>query len=113
MMALRLREQVNKNIDLLNKENTFTICTAHQPNLLTGYLYFIYKIVHAIKLADELNEQHADKRFVPVYFMGSEDNDLDELGRFRYNSEQYVWDADGQTGAVGRMEYDVIKTYHR
>jgi uncharacterized protein YllA (UPF0747 family) len=47
-------KQTEKNIQLLLKENTFTVCTAHQPNLLTGYLYFIYKILHAIKLAEEL-----------------------------------------------------------
>ena len=35
---------VNRNIELLLQENTFTITTAHQPNLFTGPLYFIYKI---------------------------------------------------------------------
>ncbi len=102
-------EQLENNIAALGNDNTFTICTAHQPNLLTGYLYFIYKIVHAIKLTDELNQKHADKHFVPVYFMGSEDNDLDELGKFRYADEQYVWDANGQTGAVGRMDTKSLK----
>jgi bacillithiol synthase len=103
------QELVNHNIQQLLQENTFTICTAHQPNLLTGYLYFIYKIIHAIKLAEELNLQYPDQYFVPVYYMGSEDNDLDELGTFRYNNEKYVWDADGQTGAVGRMDTKSLK----
>lgn len=102
-------EAVNNNIQRLLQENTFTICTAHQPNLLTGYLYFIYKIIHAIKLAEELNVQYPEQHFVPVYYMGSEDNDLDELGTFRYNNEKYVWDAAGQTGAVGRMDTKSLK----
>ncbi|RYD78295.1 MAG: bacillithiol biosynthesis BshC, partial [Sphingobacteriales bacterium] len=38
-------EKVTLNIEKLADTNTFTICTAHQPNLFTGYLYFIYKIV--------------------------------------------------------------------
>ncbi len=97
------------NIQRLLQENTFTICTAHQPNLLTGYLYFIYKILHAIKLADELNETHPDKHFVPVYYMGSEDNDLDELGTFRFRGNKYVWDGGGQSGAVGRMDTASLK----
>ena len=42
---------VKTNIELLNEENTFSICTAHQPNLFTGPLYFMYKILHTIKLA--------------------------------------------------------------
>lgn len=107
--ATETHDAVRKNIALLAHENTFTICTAHQPNLLTGYLYFIYKIVHAIKLAEELNNQYPENNFVPVYYMGSEDNDLDELGTFKYNNKKFVWDADGQTGAVGRMDTGSLK----
>ena len=106
---LSKHDKVIANLEKLGEDNTFTICTAHQPNLLTGYLYFIYKIIHAIKLADELNVQYPDKHFVPVYYMGSEDNDLDELGTFRYNNQKYVWDADGQKGAVGRMKTHSLK----
>src|SRR4030095_4523777 len=43
---------VRKNIDALLLENTFTITTAHQPNIFTGPLYFIYKVLHAIRLAE-------------------------------------------------------------
>jgi bacillithiol biosynthesis cysteine-adding enzyme BshC len=106
---LPAHEAVRENIRLLGNENTFTICTAHQPNLLTGYLYFVYKIVHAIKLAEELKQQYPDKNFVPVYYIGSEDNDLEELGVFRYEGKKFVWDADGQTGAVGRMDTKSLK----
>ncbi len=102
-------DKVETNIALLANENTYTICTAHQPNLLTGYLYFIYKILHAIKLAEELTTAHPGKNFVPVYYMGSEDNDIEELGTFRYEGEKYVWNGDGQTGAVGRMKTEGLK----
>lgn len=102
-------DAVKKNIQRLKEEDTFTICTAHQPNLLTGYLYFIYKIIHAIKLSHDLSEKFPDKHFVPVYYIGSEDNDLDELGTFRYGGEKYVWNAAGQTGAVGRMNTESLK----
>lgn len=102
--SLNKTKQVEQNLAALADEHTYTICTAHQPNLLTGYLYFIYKIAHAISLAQLLNTKHTDKQFVPVYYIGSEDNDLDELGVFKYNNKKYKWDADGQTGAVGRMD---------
>ena len=62
--------QVTDNITALASNNTFTVCTAHQPNLLTGYLYFVYKIIHAIRLAEELSKLHPDKNFVPIYYMG-------------------------------------------
>lgn len=107
--ALPASAPVQNNIASLRREHTYTICTAHQPNLMTGYLYFIYKIVHAIKLAEELNKLHPDKHFVPVYYMGSEDNDLDELGTFRYEDKKFVWNADGQSGAVGRMTTASLK----
>ena len=41
-------DTVRANIQLLGKENTFTIITAHQPNLFTGPLYFFYKIIHSV-----------------------------------------------------------------
>lgn len=107
--AIDLPEAVRKNIELLRNKTTLTVCTAHQPNLLTGYLYFIYKIVHAIRLAAELKSLHPENDFVPVYYMGSEDNDLDELGVFNYQNKQWRWDADGQTGAVGRMSTSSLK----
>lgn len=104
-----VHERVKVNLDLLKKQNTFTICTAHQPNLMTGYLYFIYKIIHAIKLAEELTTLFPGHHFVPVYYMGSEDNDLEELGVFRYNNRKFVWDGGGQKGAVGRMSTKTLK----
>src|SRR5688572_6591523 len=64
-------EKVSANIEKLIHPNTFSICTAHQPNLFTGPLYFIYKILHAIKLADHCKEIFPEFDFVPVYYMGS------------------------------------------
>lgn len=93
------------NLQKLLLENTFTICTAHQPNIFTGHLYFIYKIVHAIKLADHLNKLVPENNFVPVYYMGSEDADLDELGYINLNGKKLEWKTT-QTGAVGRMKVD-------
>ncbi len=107
--GIPLTGAAEKNLELLSSESTFTVCTAHQPNLLTGYLYFIYKIVHAIVLAEELNKQFPGKHFVPVYYLGSEDNDLQELGTFRYNNERFTWDGGGQSGAVGRMSTESLQ----
>lgn len=95
--------KVMDNIRHLADSNTFTICTAHQPNLFTGHLYFIYKIIHAIRLADFLSEQFKGNHFVPVFYMGSEDADLDELGHIHLDGQKIVWDTK-QKGAVGRMQ---------
>ena len=96
---------VNDNLNLLLKENTFTVTTAHQPNIFTGPLYFIYKIVHAIQLAAELNKQFPQHNFVPVYYMGSEDADLQEVGSYNLAGEAYQWNTK-QKGAIGRMKVD-------
>ena len=103
--SVETSEEVKENIKALLDENTFTVCTAHQPNIFTGHLYFIYKIVHTIRLANTLNRELTDNRFVPVFYMGSEDADLEELGEVSINGEKYKWET-GQTGAVGRMIVD-------
>ena len=96
---------VNDNLNLLLKENTFTVTTAHQPNIFTGPLYFIYKIIHAIQLAAELKKQFPKNNFVPVYYMGSEDADLQEVGAYNLAREAYQWNTK-QKGAIGRMKVD-------
>lgn len=98
-------QKIKDNIEKLLQENTFTITTAHQPNIFTGHLYFIYKILHTVKLAETLSAQITENNFVPVYYMGSEDADLDELGHVYVNGQKYEWQTK-QTGAVGRMKVD-------
>ncbi|HTQ64867.1 MAG TPA: bacillithiol biosynthesis cysteine-adding enzyme BshC [Puia sp.] len=99
---------VSNNLRCLLEDNCFTITTAHQPAIFTGPIYFIYKILHAIKLADYLNKELSDYRFVPVFFMGSEDADLEELGQIYLNHQKLVWDTN-QKGAVGRMNPDGLE----
>ncbi|MEO5648236.1 MAG: bacillithiol biosynthesis BshC, partial [Chitinophagaceae bacterium] len=98
-------DKIRKQLHALLDENTFTICTAHQPNIFTGHLYFIYKILHVIQLADHLNKSSPGNYFVPVFYMGNEDADLAELGHIYLDGQKYTWDTK-QTGAVGRMVVD-------
>ncbi len=103
--GMALGEKLGSNIAQLSNENTFTITTAHQPNIFTGHLYFVYKILHAVKLAARLKEELPGSNFVPVFYMGSEDADLDELGHIYLFGEKYEWKTK-QRGAVGRMKVD-------
>lgn len=96
---------VYENVELLLKESTFTVTTAHQPNLFTGPLYFLYKILHAIKLSEELKKEMPENNFVPVYYMGSEDADVDELAHFWLNGTKHEWQTE-QSGAFGRFIVD-------
>lgn len=93
------------NIEALASPKTFTITTAHQNNLFTGPLYFIYKILHVIRLAEHCSTQLPEYRFVPVFYIGSEDADIEELNHIHIDDKKLSWETK-QTGAVGRMIID-------
>ena len=103
--GIETSEKVKQNIEALLSPEAFTITTAHQNNLFTGPLYFIYKIVHAIRLADQLRETLPQYNFIPFFYIGSEDADLEELNHVYLGGEKLVWETK-QTGAVGRMKID-------
>ncbi|MCR6718821.1 MAG: bacillithiol biosynthesis cysteine-adding enzyme BshC [Chitinophagaceae bacterium] len=56
-------------------------------------------------MANDAEKRHPGFKFVPVYYMGNEDADLDELGHFFINGEKFNWETK-QTGAVGHMKID-------
>jgi bacillithiol biosynthesis cysteine-adding enzyme BshC len=101
----KITTRQQSNIKLLGSANTFTITTAHQPNIFTGHLYFVYKILHAVRLAEFLKQEIKGCDFVPVFYMGSEDADLEELGHVYINGIKHEWKTN-QAGAVGRMKVD-------
>lgn len=99
---LSQQPQVKQNIELLAKENTYTITTGHQLNIFTGPLYFIYKIVTVINACRQLQEEQPDKHFVPVYWMASEDHDFAEISYFNLFGKKYQWET-SQSGPVGHF----------
>jgi len=100
--ALQPREAVTQNIHDLSDSKTFTVTTGHQLNIFTGPLYFIYKIATAINACNQLKAAYPDYNFVPVYWMASEDHDLEEISHFNLFGKSYKWETN-QTGPVGRM----------
>src|SRR5262249_3301948 len=82
---------VRENIESLKLSNTFTVTTSHQPNLFLGPLYTIYKIVSTILISQKLNETHRDYHFVPVFWMGTEDHDKEELNHIHLFGKTFVW----------------------
>ena len=105
MFRFHVSEKTKNNIDALTSANTFTFTTAHQNNIFTGPLYFIYKILHTIKLAEYCKTYLPEYNFVPVFYVGTEDADLDELNHIHLGGEKLTWNTK-QTGAVGRMKVD-------
>ena len=90
------------DLSVLKEANTFTVTTGHQLNIFTGPLYVIYKLITTINLAKALRARYPQYRFVPVYWMATEDHDLAEINHFYLFGKKYEWQT-SQTGAVGRM----------
>lgn len=103
--GLNISELTQENLQSLKSKNTFTVTTGHQPCLFTGPLYFVIKILNTIKLADTLNETYSDYHFVPVYWMGAEDHDFEEVNHFKLYNKVLQWQSD-QKGAVGNFNTD-------
>ena len=93
----------NTNISRLLDENCFTVVTAHQPSLLTGPLYYIYKIFSAINLAEDLSKQFPANHFVPVFISGSEDHDFQEVNHLHLFGKIFEWKKEAG-GPVGRYD---------
>jgi bacillithiol biosynthesis cysteine-adding enzyme BshC len=98
---LAIHPQVTFN--LLLEENTYTVCTGHQLCLFTGPLYFIYKIISTINLAERLKKQYPSNNFLPVYWMASEDHDFEEISSINLFGKKVRWNNNEGTGAVGKL----------
>jgi bacillithiol biosynthesis cysteine-adding enzyme BshC len=91
-----------ENIENLLSYDCFTVVTGHQLCLLTGPIYFVYKILHVVKQCEELSKIYPQNKFVPVYWMASEDHDFDEIKSISIFGKTLSWESN-QAGAVGRM----------
>lgn len=91
-------EPATLNIEQLEELRTFTVCTGHQLCLFTGPLYFIYKIISTINLAEELKKNYPDYNFVPVYWMATEDHDFEEINHVNLFGKKVVWDRESAVG---------------
>lgn len=105
---------VKQNIKHLGDDRTFTVTTGHQLNVFTGPLYFIFKIISAIRLAEDLKAAYPDYNFVPVYWMASEDHDFAEINHTYLLGQKITWDTPA-ISATGRMATasmkDAVRNY--
>ena len=71
-------------------------------------MYIIYKIVSIIKLSQNLSKKYPKYKFVPVYWMASEDHDFEEIKSFHSNGKTYTWDIKSK-GPVGNLNTETLK----
>ncbi len=108
--ALQTSDQVKANIEALSQPGTFTVVTAHQPALFTGPLYYIYKILGTINLAETLQKAYPEYQFVPVFVSGSEDHDFEEINHAHLFGKTLKWEteAGGSTGFLSTQTLEVV-----
>ena len=99
---------VLENIEALKDNNTFTVTTGHQLNLFTGPLYFLYKIVSTINLAQQLKTEYPQANVVPIYWMATEDHDFEEINYFNFNGKKIRWNKEA-SGAVGELNTEGLE----
>ncbi len=96
-------EPITSRILSLAKENTFTVTTGHQLNLLGGPIYFLYKIITTINLAKELKIKYPENNYIPIFWMASEDHDFEEINHFNFQNKRFQW-SKKTSGAVGLLD---------
>lgn len=90
------------NIAALQSEDTFCITAAHQPALFTGPLYTFYKIANVINIAQKCKALYPQYNFVPVFWMGSEDHDFEELNH-TFIGEKKIQFNESFSGPIGQF----------
>lgn len=101
-------DKVQGNLNSLLSEDTFTITTGHQLSIFTGPLYLIYKIIHTVRLTEELKLEYPENNFVPVFWLASEDHDFEEIQSVEIFNKKIAWETD-QKGPVGRFETEGLE----
>ena len=102
---LELSPKQKENLALLQQEHVFTITTGHQLNLFSGASFFIYKILQTIKTTHFLNQNSEHFKFVPIFWLATEDHDFDEINNF--NTQNHQYQISGKSGGpVGRIKIE-------
>ncbi len=82
-------QETRNNIELLSKVNTIAVVSGHQPSLLGGPLFVFLKIASVISLTNSLNLLNLSKKFVPVFWVASEDHNLAEYNTVSFYDKSY------------------------
>lgn len=82
-------EIVNKNIQQLKSQNTFTITTGQQLHPFLGPSYVVVKILESIQLCRHLNNHQNQFKYVPVFWLASEDHDTEEISQTSLFNQQF------------------------
>jgi bacillithiol biosynthesis cysteine-adding enzyme BshC len=88
--ALREQNGDSQSLDRLASRGTVAVVTGQQVGLFSGPAYTMYKVLHAVKLAEWLSANGLPA--VPVFWLATEDHDFAEVN--------HVWVFNAQHKAV-------------
>ncbi len=96
-------------LDFLRSQQSVIIITGQQLGLFASPLYTIYKIASTIKLTESLNSKMLKYKFIPVFWLESEDHDFQEVNHIgvqdkNFLPKQYVYDGEDR-GKVSLRHY--------
>jgi len=80
-------EATFESIQRLAKPGTLAVVTGQQVGLLSGPAFTLYKALTAVRLAQWLSEQGLPA--VPVFWLATEDHDLEEVSQVATLDEEY------------------------
>jgi bacillithiol biosynthesis cysteine-adding enzyme BshC len=67
------------HVRALGDDRARVVVSGQQPGLLGGPLYTLYKALGSINLAQALQARHPQLKFIPVFWVASEDHDYNEV----------------------------------
>lgn len=100
---------INNLIESLNASNTYTVTTGQQLHLFMGPAFMVYKLLSAVKAAEAYSREFPECKFIPVFWLASEDHDFEEIKNTPVFGQQYPW-VTNQTGACGEFHLKDINT---
>lgn len=77
--TLSLSQTQQKNLKLLEKDNTLVVTTGQQPGIFGGPLYTFYKTFTTIQIANILSNHFKDYNFIPLFWIEDNDHDCIEV----------------------------------
>ncbi|MCF6286802.1 MAG: bacillithiol biosynthesis cysteine-adding enzyme BshC, partial [Candidatus Hydrogenedentes bacterium] len=96
--------------------NAGVFITGQQPGIFTGPLYTIYKAITALQLSERATKD-TNETFAPVYWVGGDDHDFDEISRVHLLTKHHSavplkLDAEANQPAVSIFRLPAQKELH-
>ena len=107
--GIELTSQQVNNIEALKQSNSFTVVTGQQIHPIMGPFFVWNKIISTIQTANQLGKEYTDKKFIPVFWMASEDHDFEEISGIPFMGKNYEW-MEENGGPVGKLPTKNILT---